>query len=214
VKHVAAIRRLWLAHVVLFPVQRWFGGAAAALILLGLIFPAQLGWGWLAAFCFVVTVAMPAGWIFRVLSARRTSRLLPYFRPRMLAAVALVILAVALVVAELFVDSWIVFSAPRPILRPTFAEIAVLIAVAASVWFWFVFFAPRSVIAIVLLALPYRFWVIWVAPRYSGSFGLVVRIEHVIWTLIALWAAFCIWYLAAPPVKPFTRRRTVVGQIP
>ena len=203
-KHVGAIPRLWFAYLVMFPVQRWFGVAAAVLILLGLIFPSQLGWGWLAAFCFLVTVVIPSGWIFRMLSATRASRLRPYFRLQMLGAAVLLILAIAIVCAELILDAWVAFSAPRPLLQSAFAAVAVPIAAAASLWFWLIFFWPRSVVAIALLVTLFSLWTIAAhSPPYRVV--LVSSVEQAAWTLVACWAAFCVWYLAAPIVKPFVR---------
>lgn len=215
--HTKAIARISFAHAAMFPVQRWLGMVAASLLVVGVIFPSQLGWGWLTAFCFLVAVVLPSGWIFCALSATETSRLLPYFRLRMLAAAVLLIAVVSVLCGELFVDAWFAFSAPRPLLRPQFAMFAITTATVVSMWFWAGFFWPYSFIAVMLIAVSYRLSVSlgYAAPTDSPA---SLNIPHAwslgqaAWPLAAFWAAFSLWYLAAG--APSARRRSASVQTP
>ena len=95
-----AIARLCWTYGTALPIQRWVGVLALAMWALALLAFALSGppvWVFpvTATAMYLLATALAAGYLCRVLSAPRTHRFLPHFRPRMLAAFLIFIVLVS-----------------------------------------------------------------------------------------------------------------------
>jgi hypothetical protein len=197
-----AALRVWWTFFTAFALQRRFAQIGvvlcALLVAAGLIVRDPI---WIIGPIFVlVLTAFPALFasaaVFRALSAQRMQRLFPYSRPRMLAAVALLVATLLLFCAPLFLAPAALAGRPLP-LEPfayAFTVITALFLVGflqCGDWRW------TYVWVAVILALS------TLRPA-SVSREALAAVPAWAWLVGALtaWTAFAAWYLRAPRIRP------------
>lgn len=194
---MTAVARLWVVYFTAFPVQRYVAGCGAALLLLGIAGLAFFPRGALLALMLGITfllfpVLLPAGWVFRVLSAPRRHRLLPRFRIRMLVSIFFV-LALPVLLALMLLAS----GAPLPA-----GPVLVYPVLMLSAYFWMFFFVPASFWGVLLFVLALLVASRMPEPQLAGFMeGIGPAVGAAV--LVAGWTAFVVWYLRAARIGPF-----------
>lgn len=197
-----AIARLCWTYGTALPLQRWLGGIALAIWALALLMfvlsgrPAYVlalvATGTLGAAMYILATTMLTGFLCQALSVPRPHRFLPHFRPRMVAAFLLVIVAVSSPALALLVWPTRPDGGTAGALTLLFAiNIAALLA-----------FSPRGVASVVACLLLLANFVAIVGRPSGGTApqadlsGASAQIAAVgVW--VAWWAAFAVWYLRA-----------------
>lgn len=170
----------------IFPIQRWLAYITLALTALAvalrsaplivvIVIPAA---------CLMAAVLGPLGLLFRQISGVRAHRLLPHFRPQMLAAVVLVL--------AFFPAAGYVLLSFAPYPPPALAWFVIAL-LAASAWLWFGFFLPKSILT-ALVAIP----VAVLIPQLAADSAYFLT--AVAAALGAAWIAFAVWYLRAATI--------------
>ncbi|HZF32035.1 MAG TPA: hypothetical protein VE907_23155 [Gammaproteobacteria bacterium] len=170
-----AIARLCWTYGTALPIQRWVGVLALATWALALLAFALSGppvWALAitATAMYLLATTLAAGYLCRVLSAPRTHRFLPHFRPRMLAAF--------LIVVALVSTPGLAFLAlPRYPGGNAAAAFGILLVLSSTA---LMTFSPAWGVACALLV---------------GGAATVLGARSMIAVWAASWIAFAIWYL-------------------
>ena len=189
-----------LTYYRVFPIQRWIGVGTLALaaLIAALRSPTSIVILVIPVACLMFAVLGPLGMLFREISAVRSHRFLPYFRPQLLIAVVLVIAFFPTVGYVLLQFS------PRG--APPASSWFVLATLLASVWLWFSFFLPTSLWA-ALFALPIGALIRWIDQSpYDLAIAAVA--------LCAGWIAFVAWYLRTRAIVPAPSLRAWAQSLP
>lgn len=198
----AALRVVWTFFTAL-PLQRWLGSAGVALggllAIAGLVLQQPPFWifGLLVLLVLAVFPTLFASAaVFRALSAPRANQLLPHFRARMLASVALFVAALVVSFAVLLFALSSLGDRAMPqeplvyafaFATATFMLMFLQFGDGRWIWLWF----GTTVGVSLLLAVPATRLALAATPTWAW---LV--------TAIAAWIAFAIWYVRARRIAP------------
>jgi len=205
-----AVVRVYWTFFTGFPVQRWLGVLGVIVLGLGLVAglagslagsPLEWGtpFGLLGFFIFALfPAAFAAGGTLRALSAPHSHRLLPFFRVRVLCAVVLFVVTIAVLWYAL--AAWLAQAG-----RPQGVEVAIIYpvgALTAIVLAMLVFTGQPNWIWIGLpLLFGFMHWMSAGGPAHLREAGVslpwIVAVASV-----GAWVAFAIWYLRARYVRP------------
>jgi len=200
---VSAVLRVWWLFYTAFPLQRWLAVAGAVLcgLLIGvrLLFaapPAVYG----GAVVFWVLAVMPAmfagGALLRALSTPRSHQLLPHFRARMLAALALLVTSLVLLFAGLLAVPALLEGRAVPA-----AVFVYPLGFVTAVFFWVWLFSGDWRWGVAFVLVPFGLIVlVRTGPGAPDADSLPLS-PFIIGAALA-WAVFGVWYLRVRRVGP------------
>jgi hypothetical protein len=200
---VSAIFRVWWLFYTAFPLQRWLAVAGAALFACAIpvrLFFAESPAVYGGAVIFTILAVSPALFagaaLLRAWSAPRSHQLLPHFRGRMLAAVALLVASLVLWLGLLLVAPVLLEGRAVPA-----AVFVVPFGLVTAVFFWVWLFSGDWRWAVAFVLVPLGFVVLVRTGPGAADAGSLPVWPLLIGAALA-WAVFGLWYLRVRRVGP------------